>query len=101
MQLKTVTEKTKPLAIDVDGEVLNVTYRPNALLTKDVFGTVTTADDFIDQCCRFIASWDLLDGSDTVPLTPEALAGVPAPFLRQVLEACVDDTQGPPTPGSS
>lgn len=84
----------KPLAIDVDGETLNVQYRPGAFtpeFDRSARQLETSSDPETGlgaMFCSVVASWDLEgDDGQPVPLTPESLMTVPTDILIAVLGA--------------
>jgi len=78
---------TKPLAFDFDGEVINLTYRPNIYTVglerrlRDATKDESRLETLPTQLSQFIASWDLEEDGQPIPLTVEGLSSVPAQML--------------------
>lgn len=99
MDLAAYKAVTKPLAVDFDGEVINITYRPN-IYTLGFTRRLVEAQQAQDQDAiaqyfvDFIASWDLLEGDVPIPLTPEGVERVPFEILG-ALDSAVANALGP------
>jgi hypothetical protein len=90
MDLAKYTAVTKPLVINFEGEVLNITYRPNiyTLGFARELGEALESKDFDLQAetfARLIASWDLyLNETEVVPLTAAGIQQVPIQVLSAI-----------------
>jgi hypothetical protein len=96
MDLTKYTAVTKPLVINIEGEVLNITYRPNiyTLGFARELGEALESKDFDRQAetfARLVASWDLyLNEQDIVPLNAEGIQQVPMQVLAAIDSAIAD-----------
>lgn len=90
---------TKPLVVDFDGEVINLTYRPNIytlgftrkmMEARDSEDFSALAQSFVE----FLASWDLMEGDQVIPLTTEGVERVPFEILAAI-EAQIAETLRP------
>jgi len=84
---------TKPLAVDFDGEVINVEYRPNIYTLGFQRRLEALRDDtgqFAELFLSLVASWDLKDGEAVVPLTAAGLEGVPLMVLAGIQGAVAE-----------
>lgn len=81
---------TKPVVVDLDGEIINATYRPN-IYTISFERQLEAVTDDTDQAARLfielVASWDLYDGDAVVPLTVEAVEEIPLEILTAILSS--------------
>lgn len=86
---------TKPLTFEFEGEVINLTYRPNVytlglqrrLVESQSEGDI---DTLTSQMVEFIASWDLTEDDEPLPLTKEGIEKVPLMVLKALDEAIAD-----------
>lgn len=91
---------TKPLAVDFGGEVINLSYRENIYtlgFQRRLFKALDeqSADLLAESFGELIASWDLLEDGQPVPLTPEGVERVPLPILAAVDRAIGDALEVP------
>ena len=99
MDLAAYKAVTKPLAVDFGGEVINLTYYPN-VYTLGFVRRLTDAQERRDMGAvaqyfvDFIASWDLMEGDEAIPLTPEGVERVPFGILI-ALDTGVSNALGP------
>lgn len=93
-KLTAIVPTNRWISIDFDETPLRVSYRP-ASVTPRLQKAVAEARDrqdidagLLDPLCRLIASWDLTDDDEQpLPITPDAIADVPASILFAVLDA--------------
>lgn len=80
---------TKPLAVDFEGEIINLTYRPNVYTlgftrrlaeAQAAQNMAEVAQYFVD----FLAGWDLMEGDSPIPLTREGVETVPLDILSAI-----------------
>ena len=91
---------TKPLAIDFEGEVINITYRPNVYTLGFQRSLVEALEDQSGEALamtfgELIASWDLLENGVPLPLTSEGIEKVPLTVLGAIDQAIGETLQVP------
>lgn len=100
--LQKIKERTKTVSIDIDGEKLSVTVRPDRITPGELVEAQERAQaaeesgdprvamlDFCNFLCEILVSWDLKwsDEGEIVPIEPEVLLeSVPFSFLTEVVE---------------
>lgn len=97
IRLKDLQNKTRKIAVDVQGETLNVEYFVNMSTPSLVRAMTGWNDDEAMQrgLCLAIKGWDLIDEEGKeIPLTFEELEKLPMPFLQIVQKAILDDMRG-------
>lgn len=97
---------TAQVAIDIDGETLNVVYRPSGLTpaAEDQMHEQVQAQrggaSLVTVLAPMLVSWDLLDEDGTSLPTDEAtLRQLPTEFLSRVVEAITENMRPNPTSG--
>jgi len=98
MKLSAYLGKTRRIQIDIDGEALNVEYRPNVVtpVFLDSLEGLSNRESVHKQVCQAVQTWDLLDDSgQPVPITEEILRTLPTQFTVKVLNSIVTDMNGP------
>jgi hypothetical protein len=97
VDLAALRNKSANVRIVFDGEVLNFTYNPHAYddECQRLIHEMSTAPDntlLADVFDKLITSWDLKDGTDTVPCTYEAFHQHLPPFLRsKIINSIIED----------
>ncbi len=100
MKLAYFLTKECPLAVDFNGEKLNLTYRPGAYTpTFEAQCLVAARDEDKDRLSQMltelIVSWDLtneVDGVEVpVPTDVQSLRGLPYEILSECITAIVRD----------
>jgi hypothetical protein len=87
MKLSALKAMERTISVEFKGTTTEVTYKMGALLLE-------TPSKLFDYLAAVVARWDLEgDDGQPVPLTPEALAGVPLPFLRAVEDTISRDAR--------
>jgi len=92
-----------PLTIDVDGEQLNVTYRPSVITGEFIqqFERGTFAEGY-DLLARALVSWDLLgDDNEPLPITEETLAKLPLDAVVLLYRAMIRGARPDPQRAAS
>ena len=107
IKLADLTKRTKTVSVRFEGadDALSVTYRPR-LLTPALQATFQEAaregrhsEMLVDSMVALVTDWDLLgDDGKPIPLTSEALLGVPIEVLALVTEALGRDLVPDPLP---
>lgn len=115
MDMKVRREAVKPLAIGLDGETINVTYRPARITTAslraladaeesvkkssdelasgapktEVQGAIDFLAEIQKQTAEQIVAWDITDNAEPVPVTAAGMdaAGVDLALLTTLLVA--------------
>lgn len=83
MKLSTIRAQTAPLALPVGGETLTVEYRPGAYTWTYLVEQATRP--LSESLPELLAGWDLTDDAgEPLAITPEVLASLPLPLLRQI-----------------
>lgn len=106
MRISDAVSPARPIVVPFVGATLNVEYRPmsytpeqldkmqaEAAKAKDPKAAVA---GMVDQMVQLIVSWDLTDNADQpIPVTTEALRGVPLNVFTEVMRAVGrDQTSG-------
>ncbi len=83
---------TKPLVVEFEGDVINIAYRPNVFslgLQRRLVEAQKAGDvkALTEQMTAFIASWDLEEEGQQIPLTAEGIERVPADVLKAIDDA--------------
>lgn len=124
MRLSELFVETKAVAVDVGGgQFFNITYKPQMITPQALgkFGALQNvdadsanmgieqlalisdvSDALITMICQCVVAWDLTNDDDTpIPITKEALQGVPLSILALTLSAMKLDAKPNPTKGSN
>lgn len=92
IDLAKVSQKQVKLVIDIDGEKLNLEYRPRVITPKlQVEMAEIVGPDLHHLLARMICSWDLESGGKPVKLSVDSLATVPLDILNACLTAIMAD----------
>jgi len=92
IDLAKVSQKQVKLTVDIDGEKLNLEYRPRVITPKfQLEMAQIEGPDLHHMLAAVISSWDLENGGKPVKLTAESLAAVPMDILNSVLLAIMAD----------
>ena len=98
MKLAQLLAKERTLDIDIDGDTLNVTYRPSDLTPEledrmqASFETNRPGGALAKYLSGLLIGWDLEGEDGVIPLTPEGLAILPIEFLNTVAQAVIEDS---------
>jgi len=109
----------RPLTVTFDeGEKIELTFNPNAITPaflaelqtrkigeegSDVAQGAAAAGLVVDTLAQVLASWDLTDGGEPIPLTREGIASVPLDILSKILKevnTATSPNPATPTPSS-
>lgn len=109
VRVANLSANTKSVTIDIDGETLNITYRPSGMTpeTEDRLHAMAAerrgGASLITLLVDVLASWDLLGNDERpYPITTESLAKLPTLFLSKVAEGIMQDiAPNPPSGGTS
>lgn len=98
IRVSNLSANTKSVAIDIDGETLNITYRPSGMTpeTEDRLHAMAAEKrggaSLIALLVDVLASWDLLgDDDQPYPISVESLSRLPTLFLSRVAEGIMRD----------
>jgi len=101
-----LSANTATVAVEIDGETLNVVYRPSGLTpeTEDRLQEMVKEQrggaSLIVLLREILVSWDLLDDNDQpLPVDERTLRGLPITLLSRVAEAISDDMRPNPQSG--
>ena len=87
MQLEHLSTATTTISVSWMGETADVEVRPGALTRAVLEDLANTSDP--KAVCRgvmaFVASWDILDGGERLPVTEEVIARLPVRFVDRIL----------------
>lgn len=102
MDSRKFVERTSALEVDFgDGDVIKLTYRPNVITTDEAISENGTPEENVEQAARLIATWDLTEDEQPVPLTRKALGAQPATIVGRVMSAILEDMRVPQARASS
>ena len=102
MKLATYTEKYAKLAIPFDDQTLNVAYWPNRINLEDILDPETQgALQLATGLVKVLKEWDLEDEAGPVPLTVDAMKGLPVNLLVEVQKAINTDLRPGEVTGSN
>lgn len=109
VRLSELRANVRTVAIPVDGDVLNVTYRPSGITpeVEDRLDEATSKQRIGESLMTLLAaalvSWDLLgDDGKPLPVTVETMRVLPLSFLAKLVQAVTADMRpNAPSGGSS
>lgn len=96
LNLANLANNTRTVEVDYFGEKFSVTYKPS-MITPGTEAELQGASDeerttvLIEQLCARMTAWDLMDGNEPTPITPERLRSIPSPVLLHIMDAMQED----------
>lgn len=90
-QLKDLRKPAAAAVVPFNGEDVNITFDPNEFTPEVENNYVDLANQgkpscgFVQILMPLLLSWDVKDGSETVPITEEVLMGLPTEFLSALI----------------
>jgi hypothetical protein len=108
LQLKDVGKEFHTFTWHFLGEDIEVTYNLYTYTAefeeelREMVGDGDFASEgIIASVLKLVTAWEVYDGEEKVPLTPEALSKVPIRLLGDLMEAVRDDAGGDEEEGKS
>lgn len=97
IDLAKASAKQVKLVVDIDGEKLNLEYRPRVFTPKlQTELSQVEGPDVHHLLAVMISSWDLVNGGKPVKLSVESLSAIPWDILNTVLQAILADMRPNP-----
>lgn len=97
ISLNHIKNDKRSIAIDYNGDTLNLTYKPSEL-TPAIEAEIREEalegrnDRLIETVCKMVIQWDLLDeAGEPLPLEPEIVRDLPSAFLYAIQQGCRED----------
>jgi hypothetical protein len=96
LDLQSYKATVKSVSVAVGGETLSVSYRPSELTPRFLKelkekSTGGDAETTAEMLFHILTKWDVTDGGNPVPLTPEILASLGFDLLNAIVQAVMED----------
>lgn len=106
ISLAELKSNTRTVVIPYFDDAVRVTYLPSELTpTVESQIRVSAVEDdnsvMLDVLSRLIVEWDVMDGDEPLPHTPEVLTHLPTPFLSAIFQGIREDMAPKPKSGRS
>ena len=92
--LQEIVADISTVILPFGADKVTVGYHPGVLTTKNIKmiqGNDSDPNSVIDFTCLLIANWDLTDGGEPIPVTPEGVDTIPIMILKKIVTACMED----------
>lgn len=105
LSLSTLAAKTRKLAVQWDGETVQIEYKTAAVNPAYQSMLQKLDNKKSDQAAQWeavfgvIAKWDIVDDGAPLPITKESLAKLPTSLLVAISNAIIEDVNPNPKSG--
>lgn len=101
MHLSDLAKNTKQLVVNYDTGAgaydIEIEYRVAAVTLAMIneLDKLDAIERVVEQICRVVTDWNIFDGEEKLPITPEAInaAEIPLDLLVRILAAIREDQQ--------
>ncbi len=102
LTLADLKAKRRSVTVTWEGETINIEYAPadvNPSYNSQVSALVKNGGGELDEAqqwallLRVVKSWDLMDGDQPLPVSPEVLSVLPNSLLQSIVVAVVQDAR--------
>ena len=97
--LSQLKKNLKTLTVEIDGDILTISYRPAAItpaLWDELRSKEYDRNIHVDVLSRALAGWDLLDDDgQPLPILESELMELPGDFLAAIYNQIMSDTYSP------